>query len=312
MRIEGYPQKKNQLIGRLGVLTGKQPVYNGAPDFSYDIGDYRILRDGSVVVLEESLDTAILDDLISEKLVVDPNPGLPAKDIEPTEAVIQESIPERIPERAVTSPAWNYGVASQAHTYDNPIVIKARIVPVSTMINLLNMLYAKGEVLSRAVGKHKAFWISDDVIAEIPYQKPTSYQSLMKILKTKEKADLVKGVEFQPDAVIFTGFPQTDDFLKRKAYEKLAECLYDYAASRQWISCKKTDVQNEKYFCRNFFNQIGLKGKENKTIRDILLKNLEGNSSYRTKAQLLADRNRRREAYVHKRRNQVSTLTTAM
>lgn len=303
MRIKGYPQKKNKLIGRLGTITGKRAVYNGAPDFSYDIGDYRVFRDGSVAVLEECLAPSVLDALISEKLLVDPNDNTTFmhEDTAPAEADEGQDRGSEVTKQTVTSPAWNFGIATEAHIYDDPIVVTPGTVSVQTMTNLLNLLYSKGEILSQALGKQRAFWISEMIIVEILYQQPVSYQSLMKIIGTEQKTDLVKGIEFKPDAVIFTGFPQTDDFLKRKAYEKLAESLYNYADKRRWITSRRIEVQNEKYFCRNFLNQIGLLGKENKTVRAILLKNLQGNSSYRTKAQIIADRKRRSENYVSKR-----------
>lgn len=312
MRIEGYPEKKNQLIGRLTGLTGKQAIYNGAPNFTYDIGDYRVMRDGSIAILEENLDSDVLDTLISEKLLVDPNPDLAKEIDEPVEEATPAIDPEPDQEsKSEAAPAWNYGVANEAHVYDNPIVIRARRIPIKTMVNLINMLYSKGEILSSVVGRPKAFWVSEVTIAEIPYQKPTSYQSLMKIIKRDDRVEMVRGIEFKPDAVIFTGFPETDDFLKRKAYEKLAECLYEHASEKNWISSKRTECPNEKYFCRNFFNRIGLGGAENKSIRELLMKNLCGNSAYRTREQLVAVRSRRHDATV-KRRREAVRLTAAM
>lgn len=306
MKIEGYPDKKNLLIGRLTGLIHKIPVYNGAPEFSYDVGPYRVTRDGALTVLEDDADPVVLDTLIQEQLLVDPEmQAAPAEEAGPSgpetvpvssQAIgMQESVtePEQNPEPA----AQTFSVVKEVRSksYGEPIVISDRVVTVQTMVNLLNMIHSKGEILNHALLQRRAFWVDERVIADLPYEKPASFQALTRILKTKERAGLARGIEFTPTSVIFTGFPATNDPAVRKTYEQLARAMYSNASAMKWISSKQQSPDNERYYFRNWLNHIGLSGQENATYREILLKNLDGNGTYRTKAQLVAYRSRRKE-----------------
>lgn len=95
-------------------------------------------------------------------------------------------------------------------------------------------------------------------------------------------------MEFKSDAVIFSGFPETDDLVVRSAYEKLAEGMFNYASSMKYISGKRQVIDNERYYFRCWLTHLGLGGSENRTIRAILMQHLSGNMSYRTREQLMA------------------------
>ena len=77
-------------------------------------------------------------------------------------------------------------------------------------------------------------------------------------------------------------------------YERVPSCAYDIAANTQFISrlcdtardvkrvpSKPTDTDNDKYAFRCFLLRLGFIGKEYKTARKILLRNLTGNSAFR-------------------------------
>lgn len=186
--------------------------------------------------------------------------------------------------------------------YDQPVVIRDRVVTVQTMVNLINMIYSKGDVINHALLSRRGFWVDEKVIAQLPYERPQSFQALMHLLKTKDRAGLVRGIEFTPNTVSFTAFPSTQDYTTRKSYEMLAEAMYRHATQTQWVCSKKQEPDNEKYYFRNWLNHIGMGGQENRTYREILLKNLEGNGSFRTKAQLAAYRTRREEEKIERRK----------
>lgn len=286
MKFKGYPQKKNQLIGRLKDLTGAKPTYNGVPDFSYDIGSYRVLRDGSMVVLPEKMDDGILERLINEGLVVDENY---AETVETNEMTGTVDLEKDLEPGISSSPLINSITEEEKdRVYNEPIVIKEHGIEIRTMVNLLNMIGSKGEILSKAVGRPSAFWISENVLYDIAYERPTNFYSLTRILRTSDRAGLLRGLELTPDSITFSGFPQTNDFIVRQAYEELAKAMYAYSKQMKYISNRKQDVVNEKYYFRNWMNHLGLGGPQNKTFRDILMKRLCGNSSYRTRAQMLA------------------------
>lgn len=297
MKFEGFPNKKQQLIKRITDLTGKTAVYSGAPDFSYDIGDYRVLRDGTLLVLDEDAKSDVLNTLINERLLIDPLfPSSVEGMIGGPDALNREPAPEPKETKSYTpSPVtWTFSTAREENcrTYDEPIVIQDRVVSTQTMVNLLNMIYSKGDILNRVVGKPRSFWVSDRVILDLPYEHPQTFKDIARILRVRDEPKL-RGIELTPTAVTFTGFPETNDYVVRRAYEKLAEAMYGHAVNTKWISSKQQPIENERYFFRNWINHMGFKGPENKTYRDILMHNLGGNASFRTRDQFIAHKARR-------------------
>lgn len=62
------PQRKN-LVNRIAALTGKKAVYTKVPRCAYEIGDYIVEKDGTLVVLEDEADEALLKALADEDLI---------------------------------------------------------------------------------------------------------------------------------------------------------------------------------------------------------------------------------------------------
>lgn len=322
MKIEGYPGKKNALIGKLATMVGRQPVYNGAPEFSYDIGDYRVFRDGSMAVLDDDADPGILDVLISSGLLVDPLRGgtaqpaavqTPAEDLPITEdspaeeRAAEETLeaPAENPQTGTADPHWYYSVLQPRSMgdYSKPIVIMDRVVTAQTVINLLNMIYSKGDLLSRIVARSRAFWADEKFIYNINYEKPKSIERIQRLSKKSDQSRLVEGIEFTQNSVTFTGFPRTKDAALRAAYEKLAEYMYRHASTVQWVSSKQTAIDSEKYAARTWINHLGMRGAENKLYRDMLLRELSGSAAFRTRDQELA-RQAKRDEKSRQMRNQ--------
>lgn len=294
MKFKGNASSKNLLAKRLAELTGKPAIYTGAPAFSYTIGDYHVSRNGTLEVDENLAERSIISTLVREQL------------IQGTESIATESVevPPTIP-KPVVEKSDDHTKEKKRKSYGDAVVIKDRFIPVQTMINLINMIGAKGEVLSKSIGKANAFWVSDNIIYDLPYEDPKTFDDLHRILQTAD-GKLVRGIEFTPKSVILSGFPKTNDIVVRGAYETLAEAMYKYASTRKWVSCRRMDSSNEKYYFRIWLNHLGLGGPENKTYREIFMKNLDGNCSYRTRSQLIAHRN-----YQSKKQNTTETTASA-
>ena len=69
--------------------------------------------------------------------------------------------------------------------------------------------------------------------------------------------------------------------------------MIKYAAKKRYILPDETMEENEKYYMRVWLVRLGLEGAEGKRVRKVMLKNLKGHTSFRTKA----DRERWREAH---------------
>lgn len=314
MRIEGYAEKRSQLVSRLKTLTGDQVIYNGPPDFSHEIGPYKVNRDGSMVVLDDNADEDVLEELYRGHLLK--KPETPSSIGDSGAEQVEHPRPGSRACVANSGPAspselrpadWSYSIVREEAADDSgsgPIVIRDQALSVRTMINLINMIYSKGDMLSRSVGRINSFWVSTEVIERLSYERPENFRQLAGILGVQDRLGLIKGIAFTEDSVTFIGFPETNDFVLRMTYEQLAKAMYRQAVEKQKISTRRMQVENEKYFFRNWLNRLGFTGSENKTYRDILLKNLDGNTAYRTNSQFLAYKTRKQNKYWEEKRKE--------
>ena len=69
MKRKGLLTDRRALIAALERETGLTAVYQGAPSFRYTIGDYTVLRDGSLEVEEGKADAALIGRLADAGLV---------------------------------------------------------------------------------------------------------------------------------------------------------------------------------------------------------------------------------------------------
>lgn len=69
---------------------------------------------------------------------------------------------------------------------------------------------------------------------------------------------------------------------EREAYAILIEKLIAFAGTLHRVTAKDKHVDNEKYAMRCFLLRLGFIGEEYKKARAILLRNLEGNSAFRS------------------------------
>jgi hypothetical protein len=73
------------------------------------------------------------------------------------------------------------------------------------------------------------------------------------------------------------------------AYAALIEKLCEAAKEKKRVTAKERDVDNPKYAMRCWLLSLGFIGDEYKRARKILLKNLKGNSSYKSKIRQRAE-----------------------
>lgn len=88
-------------------------------------------------------------------------------------------------------------------------------------------------------------------------------------------------VEITDEKINFTWFLYTVDGDEIAAYTQFISRLCDMARDAKRVSSKPTETDNDKYAFRCFLLRLGFIGKEYKTARKILLRNLTGNSAFR-------------------------------
>ena len=130
----------------------------------------------------------------------------------------------------------------------------------------------------------------DKLTIGIPKESLTDMvlENLQKIIANKQmlfqrafRTDSTE-VEITEEKINFTWFPYTTDSDEIAAYTQFISRLCDMARDAKRISSKPTETDNDKYAFRCFLLRLGFIGKEYKTARKILLRNLTGNSAFRS------------------------------
>ena len=155
------------------------------------------------------------------------------------------------------------------------------------------------EDLIRQLREH-GFQDDMEVTEEVPVQQDkltiaipkesltdTALENLQKIIANKQmlfqrafQTDSTE-IEITDEKINFTWFPYTVDGDDIAAYTQFISRLCDMARDAKSVSSKPTETDNDKYAFRCFLLRLGFIGKEYKTARKILLRNLAGNSAFR-------------------------------
>ena len=116
----------------------------------------------------------------------------------------------------------------------------------------------------------------------------TALENLQKIIANKQilfqhafRTDSTE-IEITDEKINFTWFPYIVDGDDIAAYTQFISRLCDMARDAKRVSSKPTETDNDKYAFRCFLLRLGFIGKEYKIARKILLRNLTGNSAFRS------------------------------
>ena len=148
--------------------------------------------------------------------------------------------------------------------------------------------------------RERGFQDDAEVTEEVPVQEDkltigipresltdTALENLQKIIANKQtlfqRAFWMDSTEIEitDEKINFTWFPYTADGDELAAYTQFISRLCDMARDAKRVSSKPTETDNDKYAFRCFLLRLGFIGKEYKTARKILLRNLTGNSAFR-------------------------------
>ena len=158
------------------------------------------------------------------------------------------------------------------------------------------------EIVEDLIRQLREYGFQDDmeITEEVPVQQDkltiaipkesltdTALENLQKIIANKQmlfqrafQTDST-GIEITDEKINFTWVPYTVDGDDIAAYTQFISRLCDMARDAKRVSSKPTETDNDKYAFRCFLLRLGFIGKEYKTARKILLRNLTGNSAFR-------------------------------
>ena len=148
--------------------------------------------------------------------------------------------------------------------------------------------------------RERGFQDDAEVTEEVPVQEDkltigipresltdTALENLQKIIANRQtlfqrafRMDSTE-IEITEEKINYTWFPYTTDSDEMAAYTQFISRLCDMARDAKRVSSKPTETDNDKYAFRCFLLRLGFIGKEYKTARKILIRNLTGNSAFR-------------------------------
>ena len=216
--------ERKRLADYISGFMGTEKKYLGAPTFAYQIGYLTVSRDGAVSFEDKGYNSDI-DALMAE---------LEGQGFHTEDTIAKADTAE--PEAAPTGE--DGGLTIQMPTAS---------LPSEAMVNLTNLLAAKGRLIRKALG-----------VESLP-------------------------VEAGSDTVSFPWFKGRDlDADEVKAYTHLIAALCDMARNQKRITAREKDTDNDKYAFRCFLLRLGFIGAEFKEERKVLLRNLSGNSAFKS------------------------------
>ena len=246
-------EKRKALVSAIGQELNEPAKYLGAPTFAYEVGSYRIDRDGT--------------------LTGEDNRGLVA-DLQglhgfiPTDA--EYDVPVPAPEAA---PAFEALELTEAEELG---LGKSRRENVSG---------ENGMLASDVSESGETDWL----VVEIPLTgfTPEKLDNLFKLVNAKApllKAALGTGtlpIQQVEDRLRFPWFQGKLSIEAVVAYTTLISKVCEAAREKKRVIAKECVTDNPKYAMRCWLLSLGLIGDEYKTARKILLSKLEGDSAFR-------------------------------
>ena len=238
-------ESRKNVVKALAEHLGEKAVYAGPPSFAYRVGSITVDREGKIILEDESR-------------------------AEEIEAVL-----------AAHGFLGGSGEDADAEASYTGIRIPVNGLEAQGIINLMDMFHAKQYLLNKAVGQD-GFSVSDSLITDLEAGTLQNAGEVIDFIGNHGGSNA--GFAFLEDAILFTGFPYTEEPTAVKAYTVLASKMVQSAGMQKRISSKPTIEENEKYYMRSWMVRIGLGGKDTKEERAFLLGGLKGHTAFRTPA----------------------------
>lgn len=258
---------RKPLVEAISQILSQPAVYQGAPSFSYIIGDYTVDRNGVLSYgsnIHPDYAAVLINDLqergfVAEKVAADNPTEEPATD--ETMEILEEEMP---------------GTVTNIDTDGEDTTNESYPEEVTLAENLADTLPDADT--------------PDKLTIEIPSAgfTPEARANLEKIVASK--ATLLKQALGTDDLQIvecdgkiaFPWFTLHGLDGEADAYSRLITAICNMAKRQKRVTAVEKPIDNAKFTMRLFLIRLGFIGDEYKTARKILLKNLTGNSSWKS------------------------------
>lgn len=246
--------ERKALVDAISRILEKPAVYLGAPTFAYAVGDYRVSRKGSLFGMNdagrEEMQHLVL--CLQEQGFIAETPAGEDSPAEEAAADTAEADTENVANEATETAADDTGTAPLMATgnsdEENTLTIempKTGFTDIS-LDNLQKIIASKAALLRKALGTDNLTVIDTGDTLKFPWFT-------------------LHGLESEADA-----------------YSRLITAMCDMAKKQKRVTAKEHDTGNDKFDMRLFLVRLGFIGEEYKAARKLLLRNLTGNSSWKS------------------------------
>ena len=270
----------------IAVYFGTEAGHTGGPYDTYTANDkkgrtWKVMFDSSIEAKKKNGEYA--GDLYKTEIV---SPILTYDDIEDLQEIVRQ--------------LRHKGAIANSSTGIHIHVGAERFTP-QTLRNIVNIIASKDDLIYKSLKidpmrMRYCQKTNEKLIEVINKKKPKTMEELADIWYTSQDANygrtqhynrsryhgLNLHATFTKGTVEFRLFNSTTHAGEVKAYIQFCLAICHQALTQKKASARKSSTDNEKYAFRCWMLRLGLIGDEFKTCRFHLLKNLEGNSAWRT------------------------------
>lgn len=280
---------RKPLVEAISQILDQPVIYQGAPSFSYRIGDYTVDRGGVLSydsAIHPDFAAVLVNDLrergfMAERVAIDN----PAEEPDVEEFVTEESVDEETPLDEVTE------VLAGETTATEPI-IEEFATKEDTVIETTVDEIEPEEITTddNLLGTVPDDDMPNQLTIEIPNTgfTPETRANLEKIVASKAallkqalETDDLSIIELD-DKITFPWFTLHGLDGEADAYSRLVTAICNMAKRQKRVTAVEKPIDNAKFTMRLFLIRLGFIGDEYKAARKILLRNLTGNSSWKS------------------------------
>lgn len=283
---------RKELVGRLMELTGLSSQYTYMPRCAYIVGNYTVEKEGTLVT-DETADQQVIETLLNEGIIVDPDMPTQQSNMAEAEAP-QDEEPSEEATAEESSEAEELDDEGEDDTPEEPTEPENEDVDDLTVSvpmaghtaqsirNFLNLMYSRGPLLNKALDTD--FSVSDALLEALDQ---ATIRTVNEMLDELEEYSLgagdtgMTGILILPDKISlsFAG-PLSPEQVH--VCTQLTSAMNRMAITQKRIQAKTVNDENEKYALRIWLIRLGLNGNEHKKLRKVLMQNLSGHAAFRT------------------------------
>ena len=259
---------RKEIVAELETKWGVKAKYLGAPSFAYEVGDYRIDKNGEVTYIAELVEKLpAFEDL---QMTESEDLGLGKKrheeDVQGETGMQAVDCLESI-ESDAAYPACAFLLEGFS---------------IAMLRNLLNMLSSKEKLITAALALEQTM-IGAHLAEEIAAREIGDVDEFISVWHELEQGR-APGVKFNAATrTLRLEMPkQTPTEKEMEAFSVLMVFMVNFAKRVKSASRKPAQHENPKFAFRTWLTRLGMNGDEYKAVRKLLLARLAGNSAFRS------------------------------